>query len=91
MVTEINCYDNVSNSDLCDGDVYYICSQNCAISIFLLSISFVWCCAMGYFFKRRQQYIYRNIHHDIESPFIEDDELIVEGKEIIMSPPKYQN
>ena len=91
METQINCYDNVSNTDVCHSDVYYICSQNCALSIFVLIIGLVWCCILGFFIKRRQQYIYRNIHHDIESQYEEEDELIVKGKQIIMSPPKYQN
>jgi len=95
MVTQINCYDNISNIDFCESDIYYVCSQNCALSIFVLIIGLIWCCILGFFIKRRQQYINRNINrninHDIESQYEEDDELIVEGKKIIMSPPKYQN
>jgi len=90
MVTQINCYDNISNIDFCESDIYYVCSQNCALSMFLLVVGLVWCCILGFFIKRRQQYINRNINHDIESQY-EDDELIVEGKKIIMYPPKYQN
>tara|TARA_Y100000385_G_C12572496_1_gene416981 strand:+ start:144 stop:416 length:273 start_codon:yes stop_codon:yes gene_type:complete len=90
MVTQINCYDNISNIDFCESDIYYVCSQNCAFTMFLLVVGLVWCCILGFFIKRRQQYINRNINNDIESQYEEDDELIVEGKQII-SPPKYQN
>ena len=99
MVTELSCYDNTSNSDLCDN-TYYVCSLNCALSISFLFMGCLFCCIIGYFNKyryRRNGGTYANLYTEDLSPINlyteqehEDDQgLIIRGKGIYNFPPKY--
>ena len=100
MVTEINCYDdNISNMDICTN-TYYVCSSNCVLSSLIFVIGFLWCgilCCYYSFKKRKGGGIYADLYTRelepqnlyTEPEYEEDQGLIIRGRNIYNSPPKY--
>lgn len=97
MIEQTECYDNISNIDIC-SNTYYICSPNCALSFLILFFAILWCCVVCCYYsfiKRKRRGIYEDLYtRDLEpqnlytEPEYEDDRgLIIRGKNNF--PPKY--
>ena len=101
MVTEIDCYENVSNNNNLCENIYYVCSFDCLMSLSFLCLALLFCCMLGYYnkirYRRTSGGIYANLYTEnlepenlyTEKEFEDDQGLIMRGYNIYNQPPKY--
>ncbi len=94
MDTNIDCIENVSNSN-CHQD-YYVCTYNCVMAIVVMLLGICWFCGLGfyYLYERQKRPVYGNLYTDLDDEeyidYSDDDQgLIIKGKSIDTNPPKY--